>query len=95
VYSGHVQNATVARISPSGYYCASADISGTGEYVDALQRTPGGEECIVLTIRPVRIWDTVGEDQTLKGEYKVISGRMYAPSHSLSKALVVLTIRVT
>ncbi len=25
----------------------------------------------------VRVWDTVGEDQTLKGEYKVISGRMY------------------
>ena len=24
----------------------------------------------------VRIWDTVGEDQTLKGEYKVISGKM-------------------
>ncbi|KAI0036110.1 WD40 repeat-like protein [Vararia minispora EC-137] len=52
-YSGHVQNTTVARISPTGYYCASADVSGT-----------------------VRIWDTVGEDQTLKGEYKAISGRM-------------------
>ncbi|KAJ3552698.1 hypothetical protein NM688_g4017 [Phlebia brevispora] len=50
-YSGHVQNATVARISPSGYYCASGDVTGT-----------------------VRIWDIVGEDQTLKGEYKVISG---------------------
>uniref|UniRef100_A0A0W0F669 Uncharacterized protein n=1 Tax=Moniliophthora roreri TaxID=221103 RepID=A0A0W0F669_MONRR len=52
-YAGHVQNATVARISPSGYYCASADAGGT-----------------------VRVWDTVGEDQTLKGEYKVISGRI-------------------
>ncbi|KAI0918644.1 hypothetical protein AcW1_009523 [Taiwanofungus camphoratus] len=50
-YAGHVRNATVARISPSGYYCASADATGT-----------------------VRIWDTVGEDQVLKGEYKVISG---------------------
>ncbi|KAK0496108.1 quinon protein alcohol dehydrogenase-like superfamily [Armillaria luteobubalina] len=50
-YSGHVQNTTVARISPSGYYCASADAVGT-----------------------VRVWDTHGEDQTLKGEYKVISG---------------------
>ena len=29
-YSGHVQNATVARISPSGYYCASADVTGKG-----------------------------------------------------------------
>lgn len=33
-----------------------------------------GLSCIV----PVRIWDTVGEEQTLKTEYKVISGRMYA-----------------
>ncbi|TFK21147.1 WD40 repeat-like protein [Coprinopsis marcescibilis] len=28
-YTGHTQNATVARISPSGYYCASADATGT------------------------------------------------------------------
>ncbi|KAI9438566.1 WD40 repeat-like protein [Lactarius indigo] len=52
-YSGHVQNTTVARISPTGYYCASADSFGT-----------------------VRIWDIVGEDQTLKGEYKVLSGKI-------------------
>ncbi|KAH9171396.1 WD40 repeat-like protein [Lactarius sanguifluus] len=52
-YSGHVQNTTVARISPTGYYCASADTLGT-----------------------VRIWDIVGEDQTLKGEYKVLSGKI-------------------
>ncbi|KZT65291.1 WD40 repeat-like protein [Daedalea quercina L-15889] len=50
-YAGHLQTTTVARISPSGYYCASADITGT-----------------------VRVWDTVGEDQILKGEYKVLSG---------------------
>ncbi|KAK7462716.1 WD40 repeat-like protein [Stygiomarasmius scandens] len=53
IYSGHVQNTTVARISPSGYYCASADSVGT-----------------------VRVWDTVGDDQVLKGEYKVISGKI-------------------
>ncbi|KAI0002600.1 WD40 repeat-like protein [Russula compacta] len=52
-YTGHVQNTTVARISPTGYYCASADTSGT-----------------------VRVWDTVGEDQVLKGEFKVISGKI-------------------
>ncbi|KAI0676451.1 WD40 repeat-like protein [Trametes maxima] len=52
-YAGHVQPTTVARIAPSGYYCASADVSGT-----------------------VRIWDTVGEEQTLKGEYKAIGGRV-------------------
>ncbi|KAH7925452.1 WD40 repeat-like protein, partial [Leucogyrophana mollusca] len=53
VFSGHAQNTTVARISPSGYYCASADITGA-----------------------VKVWDTVGEDQIIKGEYKVISGRI-------------------
>ncbi|KAF5389602.1 hypothetical protein D9757_004234 [Collybiopsis confluens] len=52
-YAGHLQNATVARISPSGYYCASGDAGGT-----------------------VRVWDTVNEDRTLKGEYKVINGRI-------------------
>jgi WD repeat-containing protein 1 (actin-interacting protein 1) len=31
-YSGHVQNTTVARVSPTGYYCASADASGTGTH---------------------------------------------------------------
>ncbi|TCD64690.1 WD40 repeat-like protein [Steccherinum ochraceum] len=51
--SGHVQPATVARISPTGYYCASADAGGT-----------------------VRVWDLVGEDQVLKAEYKVLSGRI-------------------
>ncbi|KAJ7359560.1 WD40-repeat-containing domain protein [Mycena albidolilacea] len=52
-YTGHVQNTTVARISPSGYYCASADALGT-----------------------VRVWDTVGEEQILKGEYKVLAGKI-------------------
>ncbi|KAM6503376.1 WD40-repeat-containing domain protein [Amanita muscaria] len=56
-YSEHTHPTTVARISPSGYYCASADTSGT-----------------------VRIWDTVGADNVLKGEYKVISG----PVHDLA-----------
>jgi len=29
-------------------------------------------------IKSVKIWDTIGEDKTLKGEYKVLAGRMYA-----------------
>ncbi|TFL01445.1 WD40-repeat-containing domain protein [Pterulicium gracile] len=52
-YAGHTQNVTVAKISPTGYYCASADAHGT-----------------------VRVWDLVGEDQTLKGEYRAIAGRI-------------------
>jgi len=32
----------------------------------------------VLTLfEPVKVWDTIGEDRTLKGEYKVLAGRMY------------------
>ncbi|KAH7913317.1 WD40-repeat-containing domain protein [Hygrophoropsis aurantiaca] len=53
IFSGHVHATTVARVSPSGYYCASADASGT-----------------------VKVWDIVGEDQVIKGDYKVISGRI-------------------
>ncbi|EJD38245.1 WD40 repeat-like protein [Auricularia subglabra TFB-10046 SS5] len=52
-YSGHIQPTTVARLSPSGYYCASADAGGT-----------------------VRVWDVAGAEQTLKGEYKVLSGKL-------------------
>ncbi|KAG2008225.1 WD-repeat-containing protein [Coprinopsis cinerea AmutBmut pab1-1] len=52
-YSGHLHNATVARFSPSGFYCASGDASGT-----------------------VRVWDVVGEDKALKGEYRVLAGRI-------------------
>ncbi|KAN0060373.1 WD40 repeat-like protein [Thecaphora frezii] len=52
-YSQHPHPVTVARFSPSGYYCASADQSGT-----------------------VRVWDLVGAEQILKGEYKVIAGRI-------------------
>jgi len=35
-YSGHVKNTTVARISPSGYYCASADVGGGVRIWDAV-----------------------------------------------------------
>lgn len=52
-FSGHAQNTTVAQFSHTGYYCASADVTGL-----------------------VKIWDTIGEDQSVKYEYKVISGRI-------------------
>ncbi|KAH8923358.1 WD40 repeat-like protein [Atractiella rhizophila] len=52
-YTQHTQPVTVAKFSPSGYYCASGDASGT-----------------------VRVWDTVGSDQVLKSEVKVIAGRI-------------------
>ena len=34
--------------------------------------------------KPVKVWDTIGEDKTLKGEYKVLAGRMYAASIDVS-----------
>ncbi|KAF8548078.1 WD40 repeat-like protein [Imleria badia] len=52
-FTGHSKETTVARFSPSGFYCASADVFGL-----------------------VKIWDTVKEDQTVVGEYKVLSGRI-------------------
>ncbi|KDQ07334.1 hypothetical protein BOTBODRAFT_38865 [Botryobasidium botryosum FD-172 SS1] len=52
-YTEHAYPASVARISPSGYYCASADTQGN-----------------------VRIWDTVGDEQILKSEFKVFAGKI-------------------
>ncbi|KCV72201.1 hypothetical protein H696_01600 [Fonticula alba] len=37
-YSGHAHNTTVAAYSPSGYYIASADVSGTVRIWDTTQR---------------------------------------------------------
>ena len=32
----------------------------------------------MLTLfEPVKVWDTVGEDKVLKGEYKILAGKMY------------------
>ncbi|KAG6865945.1 hypothetical protein C0991_010200 [Blastosporella zonata] len=36
------------------------------------------DKVIYTNGKTVVVWDTVGEDQTLKGEYRVISDRMYA-----------------
>lgn len=52
-YTGHTQNVTVAKFSPSGYYVASGDVLGN-----------------------VKIWSCDGEEQILKNEVKVISGRI-------------------
>ena len=73
VYSGHVQNTSIAWISPSGYYCASADLVGTGMSTPRIRESVS---YIIYQIVRIMIWDSVGQDQTLKGEYKFISGRM-------------------
>lgn len=67
----------MARISPSGYYCASADVTGKGRYnrVESKETTPSLS--VDLDLLVVNIWDVVGEEQIVKGEYKVISGRVY------------------
>ena len=62
----------MARISPSGYYCASADITGKGRLLNGLPCSVADLNLIV-----VNIWDVAGEEQIVKGEYKVISGRVY------------------
>lgn len=37
-----------------------------------------GASEVLTWIEPVRVWDTIGEDKILKGEYRALSGRMYA-----------------
>jgi hypothetical protein len=32
---------------------------------------------VLTPFEPVKVWDTVGEDKILKGEYKVLAGKMY------------------
>ncbi|KAG8743601.1 WD40 repeat-like protein [Ceratobasidium sp. 414] len=70
-YSQHVQPATVARISPSGYYCASGDAGGNGESQELVR----GQRSLILGA-PVRVWDVAGTDQILKSETKTISGKI-------------------
>lgn len=75
MYTGHVHNTTVARISLTGFYCASGDVSGTGS-----SETPFYRELamnVLIPFKPVKVWDTVGEDKVQKGEYKVLAGKMY------------------
>ena len=71
-----MHNTTVARISPTGFYCASADVSGTGE--SGISMYQGFALAVLTWIELVKVWDTIGEDKTVKGEYKVLAGRMYA-----------------
>ena len=42
----------------------------------------------------VKVWDAVGEDQTLKGEYKVVSGRVYVLSTNLMLTSTLITYLV-
>ncbi|KAG8997571.1 WD40 repeat-like protein [Tulasnella sp. JGI-2019a] len=62
-YSGHVHQANVARVSPSGYYCASADAQGNVRIWDTSFLTSG--------FPPTSL-----EPPILKAEYKTLSGRI-------------------
>ena len=66
----------MARISPSGYYCASADVTGKGRCFKVGYLA----QLLTFDLIVVNIWDVVGEEQIVKGEYKVISGRVYVLS---------------
>ncbi|ORX36518.1 WD40-repeat-containing domain protein [Kockovaella imperatae] len=48
-YTQHTQSATVARISPSGFYCASGDVAGNVRIWDVTQP----ENILKLAIRPL------------------------------------------
>ncbi|KAL7419562.1 WD40 repeat-like protein [Cryptotrichosporon argae] len=72
VYSQHTQPTTVARISPSGYYAASADVAGNVRVWDV----KGGEAVLKLATRPLagRIndvaWDGESKRLVVGGEGK-------------------------
>jgi WD40 repeat protein len=62
VYAQHAQPTTVARISPSGYYCASADISGNVRVWDLA----GTDQVLKLEIKALggRITDLVWDGES-------------------------------
>ncbi|ODN76630.1 hypothetical protein L202_05277 [Cryptococcus amylolentus CBS 6039] len=72
VYTQHTQNATVARFSPSGYYCASADVAGNVRIWDVTQT----ENILKLATRPLSgkindlAWDGESKRIIVGGEGK-------------------------
>ena len=71
-YSEHAAETTVAKYSPSGFYIASADVTGkvgslTIMAAAAASRADGKPA-------QVRIWDTTNAEHLLKYEYRPISG---------------------
>lgn len=62
VYAQHAHPTTCARISPSGYYCASADTSGTVRIWDLA----GSEQVLKLEVRALggRITDLVWDGES-------------------------------
>lgn len=62
VYAQHAHPTTVARISPTGYYCASADVSGNVRVWDLV----GDEQALKLEIRALggRITDLVWDGES-------------------------------
>lgn len=62
VYTQHAHATTVAKISPSGYYCASADVSGNVRVWDLA----GSEQVLKLEIRALggRITDLVWDGES-------------------------------
>ncbi|KAG8933865.1 WD40 repeat-like protein [Tulasnella sp. 418] len=62
-YTGHAHPVTVARVSPSGYYCASADSQGNVKIWDTSYLTSAFPP-------------TSSEPPILKAEYKTLSGKI-------------------
>lgn len=105
VYSQHAHPTTCARISPSGYYCASADTSGSVRVWDLA----GTEQVLKLEIRALGgkisdlVWDgeskrigVVGEGKEKYGHFFVMdSGSSCGEVTGHSKVLNALGIKST
>ncbi|TIB15717.1 hypothetical protein E3P92_00875 [Wallemia ichthyophaga] len=65
IYQGHIHPITVARISPSGFYCASADTSGTVRVWDLVGEDHVLKTEIRATTGPIADLDWDGESQRI------------------------------
>ncbi|ORY22497.1 WD40-repeat-containing domain protein [Naematelia encephala] len=102
-YTQHTQTTTVARISPSGYYCASADVAGNVRIWDVTQ----SENVLKLAIRPLAgkindlAWDGESKRLIVGGEGKdkfgaaffIDSGSSCGEIAGHAKAITSLSVR--
>lgn len=54
--------------------------------------SPSTAPRVLTRFEPVKVWDTIGEDKTLKGEYNVLARKMHAALFFKSVLLRRLTV---
>ncbi|TIA92954.1 hypothetical protein E3P99_00414 [Wallemia hederae] len=79
VYQGHLHPVTVARISPSGFYCASGDVTGTVRVWDLVGEDNVLKSEVKVTAGKINDLDWDGESQRIiaVGEGRDSFGRAF------------------